>query len=159
MIHLTDIDETNWPEALRLSVSDDQRRFLADPAGILARGYAYRRCNARVFGIANEDRLVGLALVRDLDEAPACYELQQFFIDRRHQRKTYGAHALQLILELLCAEGRYDCVEVCVDHSNLAALRLFEANGFVDTNYIDPDVPNSRNLVCSLKRPTLQEAP
>ena len=147
MIHLTEIDETNYAEALRLSVTDGQQRFLADAAGILARGYAYRRCNGRVFGIANGDQLVGLALVRDLNEEPACYELQQFFIDRRFQNRSYGSQALRLILALLREEGRYADVEVCVDRANAAALRLFENHGFTDTGYIDPDLPESRNLM------------
>ena len=157
MIHLTDIDESNFPEALRLSVSETQRRFLADAAGILARGYAYRRCNARVFGIADDDRLTGLALVRDLDEEPACYDLQQFFIDRRFQGRGFGAQALQLILRLLQAEGHYPCVEVCVDRTNTAALRLFESNGFTDTGYVDPDLPDSRNLMHHFPSPSIQE--
>ena len=157
MIHLIDIDETNFVEALHLSVSDDQKRFLADASGILARGYAYRRCNSRVFGIADDSRLVGLALVRDMDEEPACYDLQQFFIDHRFQNCHFGAQALQLILALLRREGRYNCVEVCVDRANTAALRLFESNGFIDTGYIDPDLPDSRNLMHHFPSTSAQE--
>lgn len=147
MIHLIDIDETNFPEALRLRVSADQQRFLADASGILARGYAYRRCNARVFGIADDDRLVGLALVRDMNEEPSCYDLQQFFIDHRFQGRHFGSLALQQLLAHLRSEGRYPCVEVCVHCDNAAALRLFESHGFLDTGYIDPDLPDSRNLM------------
>lgn len=146
MIRLTDIDDTNLAEALRLTVADDQKRFLADASGILARGWAYRRCNARVFGIARDAQLTGLALVRDLNDEPACYDLQQFFIDRRFQHQGIGAQALCLILAILHDEGRYPCAEVCVDRDNTAALALFTAAGFADTGYIDPDLPHCRNL-------------
>lgn len=38
--------------------------------------------------------------------------------------------ALKLIISMLQAEGRYDCVEVCVNKANTAALHLFERTGF-----------------------------
>lgn len=55
-------------------------------------------------GIKAADKIVGVALVRDLDEEPACYDLQQFMIDQHYQNKGYGAEALKLILEMLEAE-------------------------------------------------------
>ena len=149
MVFLTEIDEGNWLEALRLSVAEDQRSFLADAAGILARGYVYRNCRARVWGICSDEAdgaLVGLALVRDLDEEPACYELQQFMIDARRQNKGFGGEALRLILTKLAAEGRYPCVEVCVKRAACAARHIYEKAGFADTGYIDPDLSDSLNL-------------
>ena len=38
---------------------------------------------------AADGTAVGLALVRDLDGEPACYDLQQFMIDRRFQGRGY----------------------------------------------------------------------
>jgi RimJ/RimL family protein N-acetyltransferase len=66
-----------------------------------------------VFAIANDSVMVGVALVRDLDEEPACYDLQQFLIDRRFQNKGFGTEALRLIIAALRDERKYDCVEVC----------------------------------------------
>lgn len=147
MIHLVDITEDNWLEAARLSVQEDQKGFLASPMGILARGYVYRDCRARVWGIAADNRLVGLALVRDMDEEPATYELQQFMIDQRYQGRGYGTAALNLILALLRAEGQYGCVEVCVHKTDLPALHLYEKAGFRDTGYIDDRIPDCLNLM------------
>ena len=147
MIRLKPVTEDNWKEASRLSVGQEQLAFLDTATGILARGYVYRDCNARVFAITNENVVIGLALVRKLDEAPACYDLQQFMIDRRYQKRGYGKQALQLIVSLLRAEGRYDCVEVCVHQHNAPALRLFQAAGFNDTGYIDGAAPDCLNLM------------
>ena len=105
MIHLEDITEANFTEALRLEVGEDQRRFVAPAAGILARGYVYRHNRARVYAIMAEDAMAGLALVRDLDEPPACYDLQQFMIDRRHQGRGCGGEALRQLLALLRAKA------------------------------------------------------
>ena len=93
MIKLIEINEENWLAARALSVSDAQKDYLDSALGILARGYVYRQDRARVVGIAQDETLIGLALVRDLDEEPACYDLQQFMLDGRFQGKGYGTAA------------------------------------------------------------------
>ena len=150
MIRLNDIDETNFFAARALSLREDQRRFLDSPLGILARGYVYRNQRARVLAVADEGTVVGLLLVKDVDEEPACYDLQQFLIDSRFQGKGYGRAALSLLLDDLRREGKYADVEVCVDKANAAALALFTGAGFLDTGYVDPDLPDCLNLMCRL---------
>lgn len=147
MLKLVEINEDNWMEVRRLSIREGQEGYLDTPLGILARGYVYRAARARVFGIAEEDRIVGVALVKDLDEEPACYDLQQFMIDSRQQGRGLGTQALGLILSLLGEERKYDCVEVCVKREDAAALRVYEKLGFVDTGYVDEDAPDCRNLM------------
>ena len=147
MIRLEEITEDNWLEALRLEVGEEQRRFVAPAVGILARGYVYRHDRARVYAITAEGVMVGLALVRDLDEPPDCYDLQQFMIDRRHQNRGYGGEALEQLLALLKAEGRYDAVEVCVHREDAPARRLYAKDGFEDTGYVDPVAPECLNLM------------
>lgn len=147
MIRLTDIHEGNFFAARALSVAPEQRGFLDTAEGILARGYLYRHENARVWAIEADGAVVGLALVKDMDEAPACYDLQQFMIDKRFQKRGFGAQALRLILDRLRAEGKYGCVEVCVHQNDEPALRLYEGSGFADTGYVDPDAPDCLNLM------------
>ena len=150
MIRLAEIDERNFFDVRDLDVREDQRRFLDSPLGILARGYAYRAQRARVLAIQDDGKTVGLMLVKDMDEAPACYDLQQFMIDRHFQGRGYGAAALGLLLERLRAEKKYPVAEVCVHRENAAALALFAGAGFADTGYVDPDVPDCLNLMCRL---------
>ena len=150
-IRLTEITEENWLEAASLSVKEEQKRFLAPAVGILARGYVYRSCNARVRVIENDGTIVGLALVREFTDEPLGYDLQQFMIDENYQGKGYGSAALALILEELRTEGRFDHVEVCVKKDDAAAIRLYEKHGFTDSGYVDPDVPDSVNLICQLR--------
>ena len=151
MIRLTEITEENWLTAASLSVKEEQKRFLAPAVGILARGYVYRSCNARVRVIENDGTIVGLALVREFTDEPLGYDLQQFMIDENYQGKGYGSAALALILEELRTEGRFDHVEVCVKKDDAAAIRLYEKHGFTDSGYGDPDVPDSVNLICQLR--------
>ena len=72
-------------------------------------------------------------------------------IDRRFQNRGYGTKALNLILELLAAERKYECVEVCVNKEDAPALHVYEKAGFVDTGYIDDDVPDCLNLMYYFK--------
>jgi ribosomal protein S18 acetylase RimI-like enzyme len=150
MIRLVEIAERNFFRVRQLKVGEDQQRFLDSPLGILARGYVYRAQRARVLAVERDGKIAGLMLVKDMDEEPACYDLQQFMIDRRFQGRGYGAAALGLLLDRLRQEKKYADVEVCVHRENDAALALFEGAGFVDTGYVDPDVPDCLNLMYRL---------
>jgi len=150
MIKLTGITEDNWLEAASLSVKDSQKGYVAPAVGILARGYVYRDCSARVFVIENDDAIVGLALVREFPDEPLGYDLQQFMIDQRYQGRGYGSAALGLILNELRKEAHFDHVEVCVKKEDIEAIRLYEKHGFADSGYVDEDVPDAVNMICDL---------
>ncbi len=151
MIRLVDVDEENFLDIVRLRVEENQTGFLDSAQGILARGYVYRKNRARVIGIAYNQKIVGVALVKDMDEEPACYDLQQFMIDRNFQNKGYGTQSLRQILFELEQERKYNCVEVCVKQNDAQALRVYEKAGFQDTGYIDERVPDCFNLVYYFK--------
>ena len=72
MIELFDITDENQFAVRGLAVREDQTGFLDSTLGIIARGYIYRESRARVIGIAHDGEAIGLALVKDLDEEPAC---------------------------------------------------------------------------------------
>ena len=150
LIRITDVTEENWLEVAGLSVKEEQKGFLAPAIGILARGYVYRNCNARVWVIENDGTAVGVALVREFDDEPLGYDLQQFMIDGRYQGRDFGSRALEAILDALRREAHYDHVEVCVKKADTAAIRLYEKHGFTDSGYVDEDVPDSVNMICRL---------
>ena len=150
MIRLTEVTEDNWLDVAALSVAEEQKRFVAPAAGILARGYVYRDCNARVFVIENDGVIVGAALIREFTDEPLGYDLQQFMIDARFQHRGYGSEALRLILDELRKEGHYDHVELCVKKDDEAAIRLYEKFGFKDSGYVDEDVPDALNMILML---------
>lgn len=147
MISLFAINEHNFLSVRSLSVRDSQKGYLDSATGILARGYAYRADRARVYGIASGNVAVGLALVKDMDEEPACYDLQQFMIDTRYQGIGIGTEALRLILGELAAERKYRGVEVCVNKEAAQAIHVYQKLGFVDTGYIDEEAPDCVNMM------------
>ena len=150
MIRLAEVTEDNWFEVADLSVSEEQKCFVAPAIGILARGYVYRDCHARIFVIEEDGVIIGTALVREFTDEPLGYDLQQFMIDERYQGRGCGSKALQLILEELRKEDHYDHVELCVKKEDAAAIHLYEKCGFVDSGYVDEDVPDALNMICRL---------
>ena len=125
MIKLVDVTEQNWLDVISLSVHEKQKEFLDKPIGIVARGYIYRSCNARVYGISNDEHIIGVALVKDMDEEPSCYDLQQFMIDRHFQNKGYGTEALCLILSVLSKERKYTLIFVGMFVSGAQMLKIW----------------------------------
>lgn len=136
MIRLEKITPDNWRLGLR--VSDAQKSFVADSAGILARAYAYRESRSNAFIIYNDDTPVGMALYYDCEDFGA-YDLSQFFIDERYQGKDYGFEAMELILDLMKNDGKYDRVELCYIEGNDAARKLYEKLGFSLTGDCEDD--------------------
>ena len=60
MIHLEPITEDNWREAL--SVSEEQKRYVASPMVLLARAYAYRDSRSCACMICRDETPVCMAL-------------------------------------------------------------------------------------------------
>lgn len=150
MITLQPITERNFLEVLHLRVKPEQQTFVATAEGILARGYLYRNRRSRVWAIYADSRAVGLALIYDLVEEPACYHLCELLVDQAHQGKGYGQAALELLIRQCRGEGKYLGIEVCVKKANIAAIHVYQKAGFCDTGYVDPDTPNSLCLAYPL---------
>ena len=149
-MRLIGITEDNWMDVASLAVKEEQKGYVAPAIGILARGYVYRGCNGKVYAFENDGMIVGTALVREFTDEPLGYDLQQFMVDERYQRKGYGSRALELILDELRAENHYDHVELCVKKADAEAIRLYQKYGFIDSGYIDEDLPDSLNMICYL---------
>ena len=149
-MRLISVTEDNWVDVASLSVKEEQKKYVAPAIGILARGYVYRDCNAKIYAFENDGVIVGTALVREFTDEPLGYDLQQFMIDEKYQGKGYGSRALELILDELRKEGRYDHVELCVKKADAEAIRLYGKHGFADSGYVDEDLPDSLNMICYL---------
>ena len=149
-MRLISVTEDNWMDVASLSVKEEQKKYVAPAIGILARGYVYRDCNAKIYAFENDGVIVGTALVREFTDEPLGYDLQQFMIDEKYQGKGYGSRALELILDELRKEGRYDHVELCVKKEDAEAIRLYGKHGFADSGYVDEDLPDSLNMICYL---------
>lgn len=130
MTRLEPITPDNWRLGLR--VRDDQRSFVSDSAGILARAYAYRNSRSQAFVIYDDELPVGMAMYHDWEEADA-YDFSQFFIDQRYQGQGFGYEAAKLVLDRMRQDGRYHKVCLCYIEGDDGAKRLYEKLGFRHT--------------------------
>ena len=136
MIHLETITPDNW--RFPLSVRDDQKEYVANPAVILARAYAYRDIGSQAYIIYNDETPIGMAMYYPCEELEA-YEFSQFFIDQRYQGKGYGQKAAELILEKMKEDGKYNKVVLCYIEGDDAAKNLYEKLGFYHNGEVEED--------------------
>lgn len=137
MIHLVDIDPGNW--RMKLEVAESQKHYVANSTVMLARAYAYRNQRSRAFIIYADETPVGMGMYRDCPELEA-YDLDQIFIDERHQGRGYGRAATKLILDTLTQDGRFGKVVLCYIEGNDAARKLYESFGFVETDRDEDEI-------------------
>ena len=138
VIRFETITPDNW--RLGLSVREDQRNFVSDSKGILARAYAYRSKRSQAFLIYDDNTPVGMTMYYDVDEEDCkAYNLSQFFIDYRYQGRGYGERAASLLLEQMKADGKFDKVVLCYIDGDTAAKNLYEKLGFSHTGEADGD--------------------
>jgi diamine N-acetyltransferase len=138
-VELREVTPANWQEALRLAVSPDQQRFIAEYAPIvaLALAKAYLRLGGATwtpYAIYSGTTMVGfVALAYELGTTDQ-YWIYHFFIDHRYQRRGYGRAALQRFIELVKHEHP-TChqLHLVVHPENHQAQRLYMAAGFRPT--------------------------
>ena len=151
MVSLIEITEDNYQVVCGLEITEEQRAYVASPTGILARAYAKRNRNTQALAIVNDETIIGVIMFMELSEEPACYTIEQFLIDHRYQNMGFGRQALKLAIEILAKERKYEAIEICVKMKDTQALRVYEKTGFIDTGYIDPDIPDSYILSYSFQ--------
>lgn len=139
MIELRPITPDNW--RTRLKVSPEQERFVASPAVLLARAYAYREQGSRAFVIYDGDTPVGMALYYIWYDEDGCgaYDFSQLFIDERYQHRGFGLEAARQILDMMREDGRFERATLCYIEGNDEARRLYEKLGFTHTGEADGD--------------------
>lgn len=151
MVSLQTINESNFLKVCALKPGEGQRSFVASAEGILARAYAYREQRSQVFAICAEGKTVGVLLLHDMEEEPACYHLMELLIHSTEQGKGYAREALKILIRRLQKERKYPQIELCVKKENKRAIRLYASVGFADSGYVDPETPGSLCMVYPLK--------
>ena len=162
MLKFIPIDQDHWRYGLQ--VTEEQKTYVADEKGILARAFAHRNWNVRCFVLQAErspeeeaafrksmlDKFgmefpedekgvpVGLILYYELPEEKAYY-LAQLLIDQRYQHQGYGKEAVSMAVDDLRREKHYTKVWTCVVNQNTESRMMFEHMGWKLTDDSDPD--------------------
>lgn len=125
--------------SLDLDVNEDQHQFVASYKSILDYAFIEQdKEHTHAYIICEDDVAVGVVEYSDLYEIMA-YNLSYIFIDRRYQNKSYGLKAVQLLLQKLGQEKKFDKVSVTLFEKNEVARKLYEKVGFVPNGFVFED--------------------
>ena len=130
MLHLVEIDRYNYLSVLDLSVSPEQKDFVATNQYSLAQAYAQPECVP--FALYAENRPVGFAMY-SLDEDDHQYWIYRLMIDQRYQGVGYGREAMKLLIERIreLMDDEHKRIYISFEPENEIAKALYESLGFV----------------------------
>lgn len=136
MLTLEKITPENW--RVKLTVKEEQKHWVASPAVILARAFAYREEGSQARMICLDGEEIGMCLYYDYDEGKQ-YIFSELMIDAHYQGHGYGEQASRMMLEEMRRDGKYPEAILCYIEGNEAAKQLYEKIGFVHTGEVDED--------------------
>ena len=130
MLHLVEIDRYNYLSVLDLSVSPEQKDFVATNQYSLAQAYAQPECVP--FALYAENRPVGFAMY-SLDEDDHQYWIYRLMIDQRFQGVGYGREAMGLLIDRIrgLSDEDHNRIYISFEPENAVAKALYESLGFV----------------------------
>ena len=129
MLHLVEIDRYNYLSVLDLSVSPEQKDFVATNQYSLAQAYAQPECVP--FALYAENRPVGFAMY-SLDEDDHQYWIYRLMIDQRYQGVGYGREAMGLLIDRIrgLSDEDHNRIYISFEPENVVAKSLYESLGF-----------------------------
>lgn len=133
MISLQDITKDNWLDVIRLSVSEEQQKFIASNVVSLAQLYTLADFTAKA--IYSDETLVGFAMY-GIDEDDSEYWIYRFMIDQNFQGKRYGYEAMKAVIEDIRLKKRDNHTRITLSYepANLGAKKFYERVGFVEVD-------------------------
>lgn len=107
--------------------------FVDSVAWSLAEAWVFYE-DSRPFAIYADDVMVGYVLMYVGEEN---YQIINFMIDSRFQKRGYGTVAARLCVEYLVKEYNASRISLPVDPENIAAQKLWSRVGFEMTDYME----------------------
>ncbi|MED5016567.1 GNAT family N-acetyltransferase [Paenibacillus chibensis] len=138
MIALKEIDRSNFFDVIKLSVTDEQRGFVATNVFSLAQAKAFPECVC--LAIYNDDTLAGFTMYC-MDAEDHEYWIYRLMIDTKYQSKGYGKAAMEKLIERIKEDKQHRIIYISFEPENVWAKHLYEKLGFEeDGRVIDGEV-------------------
>lgn len=130
MLRLVEIDRYNYLSVLDLSVSSEQKSFVASNQYSLAQAYVQPECVP--LALYAENKPIGFAMY-SLDENDHQYWIYRLMIDQRYQGVGYGREAMKLLIERIreLMDDEHKRIYISFEPENEIAKALYESLGFV----------------------------
>ncbi len=136
MLSLVEIDRHNYLSILDLSVSEEQRSFVASNTYSLAQAFVQPECVP--LALYAENKPVGFAMYC-IDESDREYWIYRLMIDQRHQGRGYGRAAMLLLIDRIRSEmdEQRHRIYISFEPENEVAKSLYESLGFVPDGRVE----------------------
>jgi diamine N-acetyltransferase len=136
MLSLVEIDRHNYLSILDLSVSEEQRSFVASNTYSLAQAFVQPECVP--LALYAENKPVGFAMYC-IDENDREYWIYRLMIDQRHQGRGYGRAAMLLLIDRIRSEMDEERHRIFIsfEPENEVAKSLYESLGFVPDGRVE----------------------
>ncbi len=129
MVRFEKVTWDNWRQCCSLKAD----KYVADNVTILARAYVSQNMGeeGEALAIYNDKEIIGLLFYREFGyPEKCCYIIDEFMIDSKYQGNGYGKKALNLLIEKLRKEGKYNRIELEYYKENEIAEKLYLNAGF-----------------------------
>jgi diamine N-acetyltransferase len=151
VLTLRKIAPDNFEECISLTVSEQQKAYIASNAYSLSEAYALTEHPLYVpmpYAIYHEETMIGFAFLiyqpideNDPDDDESVYYLARMMIDKRYQGRGYGKAALAKIIEAVkrFPHGEANAIVLSCNPKNEPAYSLYKSFGFVEMGIEDED--------------------
>lgn len=131
-IYLKPIDKSNWEEAIRLSVKEEQQTFIASNLYSIAEVQFLDNFYAK--GIFLENKMIGFTMF-GIDPDDHNYWIYRLMIDEEFQGKGIGKQAIYQVIEEIRRNNtaNVSLIMIGYDPENLTAKFVYKKVGFIET--------------------------
>lgn len=138
-MEFVEINNANFRDFWKLSVSIKQKKQVANNTRILARAYAYRDFKPVVYGIVEDSKPVGPVFYRNYHKNNENVKyLDQLMIDKKFQNKGSGTFAIEKLIDILKNE-KVKQLYLCYIDGHNDVLKFYEKLGLKRTGNNDED--------------------
>ncbi|EJP85539.1 GNAT family N-acetyltransferase [Bacillus cereus] len=131
-IYLKPIDESNWKEAIRLSVKEEQQTFIASNLYSIAEVQFLDHFYAK--GIYLDGKMIGFTMF-GIDPDDNNYWIYRLMIDEKFQGKGIGKQAIYLVIDEIRQDNYTSIPLIMIGYApeNLTAKFVYKKAGFIET--------------------------
>lgn len=131
-IYLKPIDKSNWEEAIRLSVKEEQQTFIASNLYSIAEVQFLDNFYAK--GIYLDNKMIGFTMF-GIDPDDHNYWIYRLMIDEEFQGKGIGKQAIYQVIEEIRRNNtaNVSLIMIGYDPENLTAKFVYKKVGFIET--------------------------
>lgn len=129
---LRTINETNWEEAIDLSVNDDQKRYIASNLYSIAEVQFLKNFQAK--GIYKDNEMIGFTMF-GIDPDDNNFWIYRLMLDKQFQGQGLSLPAIQLVINEIKQMNTTNIPFIMIGYNpeNTAAKMAYQKAGFIET--------------------------